>query len=89
MHPEPQDNDSPEPSPPEPVARTGNDAIGQASKWMMIVGIVLTAVGMIFGMGGMMLGYTDTAVVDLIMLIPGGFLMTFAGLTGWILAGGR
>ncbi|MFP4155015.1 MAG: hypothetical protein ACOC00_03280 [Halothiobacillaceae bacterium] len=89
MNPEPSDQDTPEPGPVKPAERSGNDAIGRASKWMMIVGIVLTAIGMIFGMGGMMLGYTDTAVVDLIMIVPGGFLMTFAGLTGWILSGGR
>jgi len=78
------------PAPIRPASsRKNSDAIGRASKFMMIAGAILTAIGMIFGMGSMLLGFTESAVMDLIMIVPGGFLMCFAGLTGWVLAGGK
>ena len=45
------------------------------------IGIVLVAVGMIFGFGGMVIGASD-GVVNLIALVPWGFLLLLTGTVG-------
>ncbi|MFO8155834.1 MAG: hypothetical protein ACQERR_03370 [Pseudomonadota bacterium] len=45
------------------------------------LGIILVAVGMIFGFGGMVVG-AEEGVVNLIALVPWGFLLLLAGTVG-------
>ena len=59
--------------------------IGLVLLW---IGIVLVAVGMIFGFGGMVLG-AGPAFVNLIGLVPWGFLLLLTGMVGTQLANGR
>lgn len=72
--------------PPVPVSR-----FGLISKWLLIIGVVLTAIGVIGGFSVMYLykGGGDSPFLDLLMLAPIGFVFAFAGITGWVISGGR
>ena len=57
-------------------------------KWTLIVGIVVTLLGLISGFTTMFMGHEDFAKY-FISVIPIGFLFVFAALTGWIMSGGK
>ncbi len=59
----------------------------QAAKLVLILSIAVTAVGLVVGLGGMLFDFGDFAF-KFLMLVPFGFLFTFASLTVWVLLGG-
>jgi len=66
--------------------------VGRFSKWMLIVGVILTVIGLFFGLLPMVLGSetaSDSPLMNLLMLAPMGFMLMFAGITGWVIAGGK
>ncbi|HUX81716.1 MAG TPA: hypothetical protein VMV35_02665 [Halothiobacillus sp.] len=65
--------------------------LGVFSKWLLILGGVLTAIGVIGGFSTMILvkGGGHSIFLDLLMLAPAGSLMAFAGITGWVISGGK
>ncbi|MEW6765443.1 MAG: hypothetical protein AB1344_06620 [Pseudomonadota bacterium] len=62
--------------------------MNKAFKILLILGIVLTVVGSLVGFTAMFME-EETLAVYFIGIVPVGFLMTFAALTGWVLAGGK
>ncbi|TQV64752.1 MAG: hypothetical protein FNT29_04050 [Halothiobacillaceae bacterium] len=56
-------------------------------KIMLVLGIILTLVGSIVGFTAMFMDDEGFAVY-FIGMVPVGFLLTFASLTGWVMAGG-
>lgn len=62
--------------------------MNRAFKIMLMLGIVLTLVGMLVGFTAMFMDVENFAIY-FIGIIPVGFLLTFASLTGWIMAGGK
>lgn len=66
--------------------------VGRFSKIMLIVGVVFTVLGLLFGLLPMVLGSetaSDSPLMNLLMLTPMGFMLMFAGITGWVIAGGK
>lgn len=65
--------------------------IGQFSKVLLVLGAIMTAVGVIGGFGAMFLmkDGSHSVFLDLLMLAPLGFLMAFTGITGWVISGGK
>ena len=62
--------------------------MNQLFKWTLVVGIVVTALGLVAGFSAMFMGQEDFAKY-FITVIPIGFLFVFAALTGWIMSGGK
>lgn len=62
--------------------------MNRAFKIMLVLGIILTLVGVGVGFTAMFID-AESMAVYFIGIVPVGFLMTFASLTGWILAGGK
>ncbi len=79
---------APRRAPPTPEQLAKAERAGRSFKILMVVGMVLTFIGLIVGFTAMFID-ADSAAVMFIGIIPVGFLMTFGGLTGWVLAGGR
>lgn len=73
----------------EPKVRASG--LGLFSKWLLIIGAVLTAIGVIGGFSTMFLvkGGGHSIFLDLLMLAPAGFLIAFTGITGWVISGGK
>lgn len=71
--------------------RVKASGLGLFSKWLLILGGVLTAIGVIGGFSTMILvkGGGHSIFLDLLMLAPAGSLMAFAGITGWVISGGK
>ena len=69
-------------------ARSG---VGQFSKVLLVVGAILTAIGVIGGFSAMFMikNGSDSIFMDLLMLAPLGFLLAFTGITGWVISGGK
>lgn len=65
--------------------------IGQFSKVLLVLGAIMTVVGVVGGFGAMFLikGGGHSVFLDLLMLAPLGFLMAFTGMTGWVISGGK
>lgn len=65
--------------------------IGQFSKVLVVLGALMTAIGVIGGFGAMFLmkNGSHSIFLDLLMLAPLGFLMAFTGITGWVISGGK
>ena len=63
----------------------------RASKIMLVVGAILSAVGVIGGLGPIVFTSGDDKLrfMDLLMLAPAGVILMFAGITGRVIAGGR
>lgn len=57
-------------------------------KWLLIVGSILTLFGVVVGFATMFMGHDELALY-FIGVIPIGFLLVFASLTGWIMSGGK
>ena len=62
--------------------------MNRAFKIMLILGIILTLTGMIVGFTAMFMGSEGFALY-FIGIVPVGFLLAFASLTGWIMSGGK
>lgn len=83
------------PNPGQPVLHRRLNAtlaaliMNRAFKIMLVLGIVLTLVGMGVGFTAMFIAPESELAVYFIGIVPVGFLLTFAALTGWILAGGK
>jgi polyferredoxin len=63
--------------------------MNRAFKIMLVLGILLTLVGVGVGFTAMFIDAESELAVYFIGIVPVGFLLTFASLTGWILAGGK
>lgn len=63
--------------------------MNRAFKIMLILGILLTLIGVGIGFTVMFLNPESDLAIYFIGIVPVGFLLTFAALTGWILAGGK
>ncbi|MGB9669896.1 MAG: hypothetical protein ACP5OY_04730 [Halothiobacillaceae bacterium] len=63
--------------------------MNRAFKIMLVLGIILTLVGAGVGFTAMFMDAESELAVYFIGIVPIGFLMTFAALTGWVLAGGK
>lgn len=63
--------------------------MNRAFKIMLVLGIILTLVGMVVGFTAMFIDAESSLAVYFIGIVPVGFLMTFASLTGWIMSGGK
>lgn len=63
--------------------------MNRAFKIMLILGIILTLVGMIVGFTAMFMGVEEGFALYFIGIVPVGFLLAFASLTGWIMSGGK
>ncbi|MDD3575653.1 MULTISPECIES: hypothetical protein [unclassified Halothiobacillus] len=65
--------------------------IGQFSKVLIVVGAIMTTIGVIGGFSAMFLmkDGSHSVFLDLLMLAPLGFLMAFTGITGWVISGGK
>jgi len=63
--------------------------MNHAFKIMLVLGIILTLVGVVVGFTAMFIDAESGLAIYFIGMVPIGFLMTFASLTGWILAGGK
>ena len=63
----------------------------RASKVMLVIGAILSAVGVIGGLGPIVFTSAEDKrqFMDLLMLAPAGVILMFAGITGWVIAGGR
>mgnify|MGYP006303484501 FL=1 len=63
----------------------------RASKIMLVVGAIMSAVGVVGGLGPIVFTSGDDKLrfMDLLMLAPAGVILMFAGITGWVIAGGR
>ncbi len=62
--------------------------MNKAFKILLILGIVLTVVGSLVGFTAMFMD-DESIAIYFIGIVPVGFLMTFAALTGWVMAGGK
>lgn len=71
--------------------RVRPSGFGVVSKWMMIVGALMTLIGVVGGFSVMFFyhGGGHSPFLDLLMLAPAGFVLGFAGITGWVISGGR
>jgi hypothetical protein len=65
--------------------------IGQFSKVLIILGAIMTVIGVVGGFSAMFLmkDGSHSVFLDLLMLAPLGFLMAFTGVTGWVISGGK
>ncbi|MFO7580939.1 hypothetical protein [Guyparkeria sp.] len=72
-------------------APTRQPGFARASKYMLIVGAIMSAVGVVAGLGPMVFGSSEEKLqlMNLLMLAPAGVILMFAGITGWVIAGGR
>ncbi|MBN2872788.1 MAG: hypothetical protein JXJ30_07745 [Halothiobacillaceae bacterium] len=63
----------------------------RASKVMLVLGAILTVVGVVGGLGPIVFtsGDDKRQFMDLLMLAPAGVVLMFTGITGWVIAGGR
>ena len=63
----------------------------RASKIMLVAGAILSAIGVIGGLGPIVFTSGDDKLrfMDLLMLAPAGVILMFTGITGWVIAGGR
>lgn len=63
----------------------------RVSKVMLVVGAVLTLIGVIGGLGPIVFagGEDKRQFMNLLMLAPAGVVLMFTGITGWVIAGGR
>ncbi|MFP4251002.1 MAG: hypothetical protein ACLFRM_00020 [Guyparkeria sp.] len=61
------------------------------SKAMLIVGAILSTVGVVGGLGPIVFTSEEDKrqFMNLLMLAPAGVILMFAGITGWVIAGGR
>ncbi len=73
----------------EPKMKPSN--FGRFSKFLLILGSILVAIGVVGGFGAMFLmkDGSHSIFLDLLMLAPAGFLMAFTGITGWVISGGK
>ncbi|MDG4866749.1 hypothetical protein P8631_01840 [Guyparkeria sp. 1SP6A2] len=63
----------------------------RASKAMLVIGAIMSAIGVIGGLGPIVFTSADDKrqFMDLLLLAPAGVILMFAGITGWVIAGGR
>ncbi|MFI9653833.1 hypothetical protein ABGV17_03755 [Guyparkeria sp. GHLCS8-2] len=63
----------------------------RVSKVMLVIGAILSAVGVVGGLGPIVFtsGEDKRQFMNLLMLAPVGVILMFAGITGWVIAGGR
>ncbi|HSH84093.1 MAG TPA: hypothetical protein VK979_02895 [Guyparkeria sp.] len=71
-----------------PSRQTG---FGLVSKVILVIGVILSIAGVVGGLGPLLFTSADdkSQFMNLLMLTPAGVLLTFAGMTGWVIAGGR
>ncbi len=69
----------------------GAHGFGLFSKRIMILGAIMVIIGVVGGFSAMFLmkNGSDSVFMDLLMLAPAGFLLGFAGITGWVISGGK
>jgi uncharacterized membrane protein len=72
-------------------APTRQPGFARASKYMLVLGAIISTIGVIGGLGPMVFGSDEDArqFMNLLMLAPAGVILMFAGITGWVIAGGR
>lgn len=91
----PQDhNDEFEPGVQDPYRyepKYGKSRVGQFSKVLIVLGAIMTLIGVVGGFSAMFLikNGSQSVFMDLLMLAPLGFLMAFTGITGWVISGGK
>ncbi len=63
----------------------------RVSKAMLVIGAILSTVGVVGGLGPIMFTSEEDKLqfMNLLMLAPAGVILMFAGITGWVIAGGR
>lgn len=63
----------------------------RVSKVMLVVGAIMTVVGVVGGLGPIV--FVSDAdkhqFMNLLMFAPAGVILMFTGITGWVIAGGR
>ncbi|MFN2382085.1 MAG: hypothetical protein ABR561_05980 [Guyparkeria sp.] len=63
----------------------------RVSKAMLVIGAIMCAVGVVGGLGPIVFTSEEDKLrfMNLLMLAPAGVILMFAGITGWVIAGGR
>jgi len=92
--PEPAEEEEFEPGIGDPYrfeAPTRQPGFARASKYILVLGAVISTIGVVAGLGPMIFGASEDKLqfMNLLMLAPAGVILMFAGITGWVIAGGR